>query len=155
MVSVTAGWTGHLSREEATVREGIHVEVKAKAPLPFSQLRGVLTACADLLSICCQRFYAMEDLILLPPAIDSRPRRMGRHYAVSVYADKDKSYSEVDTLVAATNLAVPVPDVFSRWLQQADKLRDVRALYLSGVYGGGFVENKLITLAQAAEAYHR
>lgn len=155
MVSVTAGWTGHLSREEATVREGIHVEVRAKTPAPLSRLRCMLTACGDLLSVFCQRFCAIEELLLLPPAIDGQPKRMGRHYAVPVYTDRDKSYTEVDTLVTVGDVAARVSDVFSRWLQQADRLKDVRALYLSGVYGGGFVENKLIALTQAAEAFHR
>lgn len=80
---------------------------------------------------------------------------MGKHHAIPLYSDRDKTYLEVETLVLVADLAARVPDVLSRWIQQSAKLHDVRALYLSGVFGGGFVENKLIALTQAAEAFHR
>jgi hypothetical protein len=155
LVSITSGWTGLLSHAEVTVREGVHLEVKAKAPARLSELRRVLSACGDLLSICCQRFCAMDELVLLPPAVESQPRQLGTHHAVPIYSDRDKSYSPADTLVPVAALSGRMPDVFSRFIRQAATLHDVRALYLSGVYGGGFVENKLIALTQAAEAFHR
>lgn len=155
VVSLTAGWTGSLSRDEAIVREGIHLEVKAKAPARLSELRRVLSACGDLLSVFCQRFCAMDAMVLLPPAVASQPRLLGTHHAVPIYSDQCRTYSPVDTLVPVAALAARVPEVFSRFIQQSAILHDARALYLSGVYGGGFIENKLIALTQAAEAFHR
>lgn len=154
-VSFTSGWTGSLSHAEVTVREGIHLEVKGKAPARLSELRRVLSACGDLLSVFCQRYCAIDELVLLPPAVESQQRRLGTHHAVPIYNDRGKSYHPADTLVPATALATQVPALFSRFIAQAETLHDVRALYLSGVYGGGFVENKLIALTQAAEAFHR
>jgi hypothetical protein len=46
-------------------------------------------------------------------------------------------------------------EVFGAWLSQSDALHDARALYFSGVYGGGFIEGQLLALTQAAEAFHR
>lgn len=155
IVSFTSGWTGALSQAEVTVREGIHLEVSGKAPARQSDLRRVLSACGDLLSIFCQRICAMDELVLLPPAVESQPRRLGTHHAVPIYSDRDKSYSPADTLVPATALAGRVPDMFSRFIAHAETPHDVRALYLSGGYGGGFIENRLIALTQAAEAFHR
>jgi hypothetical protein len=42
-----------------------------------------------------------------------------------------------------------------RWVEQADATRDVRALYLAGTYGNGFLETKCLQLTQAVEAFHR
>lgn len=154
-VAITSGWTGSLSHAAVTVREGIHLEVKGKAPAKLSELRRVLSACGDLLSVLCQRYCAIDELVLLPPAVESQPRRLGTHHAVPIYGDRDRSYNPGDTLVPSTALAERLPSVFSRFITQAEKLHDVRALYLSGVYGGGFIENKLIALTQAAEAFHR
>lgn len=154
-VAFTSGWTGSLSHAAVTIREGFHVEVKGKAPARLSELRRVLSACADLLSVFCQRYCAMDELVLLPPAVESQPRQLGTHHAVPIYNDRGKSYSPVDTLVPATALAGRLPHMFSRFIAQAETLHDVRALYLSGVYGGGFLENKLIALTQSAEAFHR
>jgi hypothetical protein len=46
-------------------------------------------------------------------------------------------------------------DVFTTWLARADSLRVVRSLYHAGSYGKGFLEFRFLSLAQAAEAYHR
>lgn len=153
--AITSGWTGSLSHASVTVREGIHLEVKGKAPARLSDLRRVLSACGDLLSVFCQRYCAIDELVLLSPAVDLQPRRLGTHHAVPIYGDRDKSYNPADTLVPSAALAERLPDIFSRFITQAETLHEVRALYLSGGYGGGFIENRLIALTQAAEAFHR
>ena len=46
-------------------------------------------------------------------------------------------------------------ELFGAWLSQIHYLQDARTLYLSGVYGGGYIEHRLLALTQAAEALHR
>jgi len=47
------------------------------------------------------------------------------------------------------------PEVLGAWLSQSENLHHATVLYLAGVYGGGFIETRLLALTQAAEAFHR
>ena len=45
--------------------------------------------------------------------------------------------------------------MFSSWLAQADSLSAARALYMGAAYGDAFLEVRLLSYAQAIEAFQR
>ena len=60
-----------------------------------------------------------------------------------------------DFLFRHADIAARLPEAFGEWLTQAERLSAVRALYMSAVHGKSFLELRLLSLAQAAEAHHR
>ena len=68
---------------------------------------------------------------------------------------KDPSEEWPEGLFTSADVKDRLRDVFTGWVESAERLSAVRSLYLSAAYGKSFLELKLLALAQAAEAYHR
>lgn len=82
--------------------------------------------------------------------------RLGTYHAVPIYRSRERPSSALpDVLFRFSDIENRASEVLGAWLSQSEKLHDARALYFSGVYGGGFIEGKLLALTQAAEAFHR
>lgn len=148
--------TGSIGHYQASMRERIAFEVQASTPRPLSEFQRLTQACNDVLSIACLTFCGTETFSVIPPLEEGARRRVGTFHAVPFYKSrKVRSSVVVHMLFRFPNIEAQAPTVFREWLSKMDQLHDARALYMSGVYGRGFIEHKLLALTQAAEAFHR
>jgi hypothetical protein len=62
----------------------------------------------------------------------------------------------MDLLLKSSDLEDHLESVLINWMRYADDLRTVLVLYLSALYGEHlYVENKFLSMCQAAEVFHR
>lgn len=139
------------------LRETARFVVNATAPRPLSEFRQWMQACGDFLSIVCATLCNVESFTVVPSRAPEAIERPGTFHASPLYENRDRGAWSVigNALVRVDDLEGRVPAILGAWLAQARKLLPVRVLYLLGVYGGGFVETKLLSLTQAAEAFYR
>ena len=142
-------------RHRITLHEEVRFELKASTPQPLSECRRRVQDCEDFLSIACFTLCAIDTLVLVPSRAPDAPTQLGTFHAMPIYKSRDRGSAVEHTLLRSSDIAARVPEILSAWFSQAETLYDVRALYLAGVYGGGFLETKLLALTQAAEAFHR
>jgi hypothetical protein len=156
-VKLVSGLSSSASRHKYILEEQIHVEIKARENArPLSEFQTIVHACQDLLTVACQTFCHVDELRLLPPEVEGEPRRLATLHAVPIYKPADeRAPSPSDLLFRFADISDRAQEIIGGWLARAENLKPFRSLYLSGVYGGGFLEVKLVALAQAAEAYHR
>jgi hypothetical protein len=142
-----------------TIDEKIYLECRSREPRPFSELYQRVHACHDLLAVACLSVCNARTVTLYPPWDETNPRsrQSGTHHAPPIFRNdaSRRPRSWPDLLFRCDDIRDKARDVFGSWLKCAEELREVRSLYLSGSHGSGFLEFKLLTLAQAAEAYHR
>jgi hypothetical protein len=133
------------------------IDFAAAAPQPLSEFQQRIQAFGDFLSIACSTRCAVDELVLEPPRAANQRKQRGTYHAVPIYERQERRTSSVIVhgLLRSDDVAPKARDLVSAWFSQAELLHDVRALYFLGVYGGGFVEGKLLALTQAAEAFHR
>jgi ApeA N-terminal domain 1 len=136
-----------------SVGEDIRIELTASEPQPLSVFRRRIHAFQDLLSIASLTLCNLEELRLCPPSDGGRPKVVGKFYAVPVFKNPAEGWPNF--LFQYKDIATRGIDVFDAWFSKADSLGAVRSLYISGAYGKSFLELKLLSLAQACEAYHR
>lgn len=144
-----------LSRHDVELRERNLVEIESVAPRPLSFFQRFAKSCGALMSISHHGHCATEHFSLLPPKIEEVQRRVGSFHAVPVYKTGDQSSDGRNMLFSLSDFESRASDVFTAWFSKSEKTEDAVALYLSGVYGGGFMEQRLVALVQGAEAYHR
>jgi len=140
-------------RTSVSVEEEIRIEMTASEARPLSAFRQRIHACQDLLSIASLTLCNVEELRLVPPSDDGKHKVVGRFYAVPVFKNPAEGWP--DFLFRHKDIAPRVREVFSAWLNNAERLSAVRSLYMSAAYGKSFLELRLLAFAQAAEAYHR
>ena len=140
------------SRQGVSLHEDVRFAVRANEPSALSQFEDVLHACQDFLSIASMSRCSRMETWLRPPKRQGR-REHGTYHAVPIYAAGERQSSF--WLFRLADIQGDGSQPLAAWLSEAGRLRYVRALYFAGVYGGGFVEQKLLFLTQAAEAFHR
>jgi len=124
--------------------------------MPFSAFQRLARACGDFLSICCLTHCDVEGFTLVPPKEEGVVRRTGTYHAVPFHKSREQRSSVLGhMLVNFGEIEGRAQELFGAWLSKIDQLQDARTLYLSGVYGGGYIEHRLLALTQAAEALHR
>jgi len=155
-VVLRSGMSGFVRAHHAQMRERIHIDVIASSPVPLSRFQPIVQACGDLLSIATLDLCNAQELTLRFPATEAEPEHSARFYAVPIYEHYlTRKRRGGSFLFRYQDIEDRAPAIFEAWLSQIDKLHAARILYLAGVYGGGFVETKLLALTQAAEAFHR
>jgi hypothetical protein len=153
-VSLRAGVSGRVGNRKATLDESVTFEIEAVVPRPLSELHRCIRACTDFLSIACLALCEIDELELEQPESADEPEQRGTFHAVPIYRDRERA-SIVHMLFRGAEVEDRLPHLFKSWWTRAEVLHDVRALYFAGAYGGGFIENKLQSLTQATEAFHR
>lgn len=154
-VSIRSVASGAFGNHRASLVEDVRFEIQAAAPTPLSRFQRIVQACGDFLSIACLSFCDTMELSLVPPAREGAVET-GTFHAVPIYKDRGRrSSASPCMLLRFRDIEQRAAEVLHAWLSQAERLHQVRALYLAGVYGGGFIEGKLLALTQAAEAFHR
>ena len=139
------------SRQGVSLHEEIRFDVRANEPTTLSQFEDVLHALQDFLSIASMSRCSRMETSLWPPKREGK-REHGTYHAVPIYADRER---QSFWLFRLADIEGDGSQPLAAWLLETDRLRYVRALYFAGVYGGGFVEQRLLFLTQAAEAFHR
>lgn len=153
-VAIRPGLKWSIGHQRVKLSEDVGFEFDAQRPMPLSEFEKLSSACGDFLSIVTLTHCTRERLTLVPPTSDGQPKRLGEFHAVPIY--NAKSTVRVHQMFFRhVDAEDRTPALLSSWLSQADKLYDARTLYMAGVYGGGFIETKLLLLTQAAEAFHR
>jgi hypothetical protein len=155
-VVLRSGMKGSFRARRAEMRERIFIDVVAATPAPLSEFQRIVQACGDLLSIACLDLCDQRELTLVFPETETGPKHSGSFHAVPIYEHHaSRKRRGPFVLFRYAMIAERAPAIFDAWLSQATKLHAARVLYFAGVYGGGFVETKLLALTQAAEAFHR
>ena len=152
--SIGSGASSSFEGTRASIEEEIRIELKASEPQPLSVFRQRIHGCQDLLSIASLTLCNVEDLRILQPSDEpGAAQDIGHFYAVPVFKNPAEDWP--DFLFTQKNVAARLHEVFGAWLGNAQSLSVVRSLYMSGAYGKSFLELRFLSLAQAAEAYHR
>jgi hypothetical protein len=155
-LSIRSRMSGSFGRHRARMRERIRIEIEAVTPTPLSEFRQLVHACGDFLSIACFALSNTRTMILEFPATDTTPKHSASFHAVPIYKNRaSRAWQGAHMLFHYSDIEDRAQAIFGAWLSQREKLHAARALYFAGVYGGGFVETKLLALTQAAEAFHR
>jgi len=155
-VSLEAHAVGSLGRHRVFMRERIAFRIAASTPRKLSELQPFARACGDLLSIACLVYCGPDDIQVVAPAEANERRQHGSYHAVPFYRVRERRGSFVPgMLFRFTDLGGREQSIFDLWFSKLDKLQDALALYTWGVYGRGFIEQKLLALTQAVEAFHR
>jgi hypothetical protein len=155
-VWLRAGATGHVGNRTANLRESVTFDVEAVAPQPLSAFQRRVRACADFLSVACLALCEIDKLEMETPETSEQSRERGTFHAVPIYRGRENNGPVGGhMLFRAHEFEARLPTLFASWWSHQEELFDVRALYVAGAYGGGFVEGRLLTLTQAVEAFHR
>jgi len=155
-VRIRSSVTASIRNHEASMRESISFELTASTPRPLSEFERLRKACGDFLSIACLTYCDAQEFSLVPQVEGGGRKRLGRFHAVPFYKVREERSSPLGhMLFRFPDIETRAAAVFGEWLGRLDQLEDARALYVSGVYGRGFIEHKLLALTQAAEAFHR
>jgi hypothetical protein len=154
-VSIRSVASGACGNHRASLVEEVRFEIEASTATPLSRFQRIVQACGDFLSVACLSFCDTMELSLVTPAREGAVEN-GTFHAVPIYKDRGRrSSSSPFMLFRFRDVEQRAAEVLGAWLSQSERLYEVRALYLAGVYGGGFIEGKLLALTQAAEAFHR
>lgn len=136
---------------EFEIREQLRFELDSVSPRPLSELNCVLEACRDLLSIACQDYCAADSWLVYQGT--GRESREASYHAAPIFRGKRRGprnlFFRFDDIAAAPQ------EYFTNWLNQADRLAEIRSLYFLAIYGDQFVQGRFLALTQAIEAFHR
>lgn len=136
------------------LRETVSFEVKAKADAPLSAFEHLMSSFSGFLTVACHTYCGKKEFSLLPPRNQGEPIRTGRHIAVPIYRNARRK-STGHMLIQRSDFGGREAEAIGNWLGESQRLHDTVVLYLSGVYGSGFLETKLLALTQSVEAFHR
>ena len=155
-VWLRAGATGRVGNREANLHESVTFDVEAVSPHPLSQFQRRVRACTDFLSVACLALCEIDELEMATPDSSDEDSERGTFHAVPIYRGRDRQGSVVGhMLFRGHEFEARLPSLFASWWSRHEELFDVRALYVAGAYGSGFIEGRLLTLTQAVEAFHR
>lgn len=150
----SAGLATSVRPSRVRLRETVRFEVKAKAGAPLSAFEHLISSFSGFLTVACHAYCGKKEFSLLPPRNQSEGIRIGRHIAVPIYPNA-KRKSTGHMLILRSDFGGREAEAIGNWLGESQRLHDTIVLYLSGVYGSGFLETKLLALTQAVEAFHR
>ncbi len=150
--TIRSGARSSFERRRVSIEEEIRIEMAAFSPQRLSFFRRRIHACQDLISIGALTLCNLDDFRICPPSPENR-RRLAHVYGVPIFKNPAEGWP--DFLVHSRDIEARLEDTFTAWFGCAESLSVVRSLYMSGAYGKGFIELRLLALAQAAEAYHR
>lgn len=156
-VWIRSAISGSIGNHKASLLEDIRFEVRTSTATPLSEFQRVVQACGDFLSLAYLTFCDTTELTLVAAADAGTTGRMGTYHAVPIYKSRKRRSSAASPhpLFRYNDIKDRAPAVLGAWLSQAEDLHTPRTLYTAGVYGGGFIETKLLALTQSAEAFHR
>ncbi len=156
-VSIVPSGLPEQQRHAVSVTERVYLKIQASDTLPLREVERIAHACQDLFSIACLTYCNQEQFHLVSAAEASRDRHRATLHAVPIYtAAEGRSHLHRDDLLFEfADVRDRLQESFGSWLASEKSLRPVRALYFSGVYGEGYLEGKLLAMAQAVEGFHR
>lgn len=135
------------------MKEELRFELDADSPRPLSEIERVFLACRDLLSIACQDYCDIDRLAVYQRA--GVEVSEATYYAQPVFRGKSESRRLHQMLFRFSDIADNPAQYFTRWLEEAERLRLIRSLYFSAIYSDHFVQARFLALTQALEAFHR
>ena len=155
-VSIKPYAIGSFSARQVLIKEQIVFEIESAEPRRLSEFQRITKMCNDFLSVACSALCEIEEFSVVPPRLEGDRPRMGTLHAVPFLKNRERrKSSSAKMLFTFSDIAARPQTLFAEWLNKTDKLEDARTLYMVGLYGGGYVEHRLLALTQAAEAYHR
>jgi hypothetical protein len=156
-VSITPHASPSKDRFAMQVQQKVYIKIEAVEPRPLSQFERMAHACQDFLSIACMSHCDVEEFSVLLAKDEKGLEETGSLHTVPIYkpSEDEKRRMPNDLLFTFATIRGRPQQTLGHWLALEESLRPVRALYLSGVYGQGYLEAKLLAMAQAVEAFHR
>jgi hypothetical protein len=149
--------------EGVTIRENIWLSLKPEQPQPYSDLLNALHVAFDFFTFACMGLCSAEDIQF---EADFHPRTLTNgamvyprahfHYMPVYSPKKQKTPHPMDVLLKHSDLSNQFEPFLARWFGISAELKSVRVLYLSALYGDHpYVENRFLSMGQAAEVFHR
>jgi hypothetical protein len=155
-VSVGPAIAGTFRTDRVALWEIVRLVIEAKTPRPFSEFRPRISAFGDFLSIACLTLCSVDELVIVDRAEPGECAAEGTVHDVPIYKRRERRASLfVRSLLHFADIDGRAREILRAWFAESDRLLEIRALYLLGVYGEGFVTGKLLALTQGAEAFHR
>lgn len=148
---------------EVKIRENIWLSLKPEMPRSYRQLLDSLHVAFDFFTFVCMDLCFAEDIQL---EANFHPRTLtggmiiypiAHFHYMPVYSPKNRrTLHPMDVFLKRSDLANHFEPVLARWFETSAQLRSVRVLYVSALYGDHpYVENKFLSVCQAAEVFHR
>ena len=148
--------------DEITLREDVVFQIVPLSPRRLDLLLETIDALRDFLSVACLRLCVAESISVRGSFVEeiggeTRENPTATLHGVPVLQGKDRSSPHpTELLFRLADIEDDVPRFMGNWLDAAERLRPIRALYLSARYADmPFLDSKFLSLAQAVEAYHR
>lgn len=135
------------------IKEELRFDLAVDTPRPLSELDRMLAACRDLLSIACQDYCDAERWLVYQGTDEDAEE--ASYHSEPIFQGRRASRRFHQMLFCFSDIADDPAPYFTRWLQEADRLKMIRSLYFSAVYGQDFVQGRFLALTQALEAFHR
>jgi hypothetical protein len=140
--------------QKVSTRSGqAHIELHSKIPRRLSSVQEIVQACQDLLSIACQRYCDDERLTVLQPGCS--PAQEATFHAIPFFKEPTRARRLLPSSLLFRFDDIKDGMVFRLWLEHAERLRPIRALYFLAVYGENYVQGRFLALVQAVEGFHR
>lgn len=148
---------------EVKIRENIWLSLKPEMPQPYRQLLDSLHVVFDFFTFVCMDLCSAEEIQLegnfCPRTLTSEAiiyPTAHFHYMPVYSPKKQRTPHPMDVLLKLSDLSDNLEPVLARWFETSAQLRSIRVLYLSALYGDHpYVENKFLSMCQAAEVFHR
>ncbi len=148
---------------EVKILENIWLSLKPETPQPYRKLLDSLHVAFDFFTFVCMDLCSAEDIQL---EANFCPRTLtggtiiyptAHFHYMPVYSPKKRRIPHpMDVLLKRSDLANHLEPILARWFETSAQLKSVRVLYLSALYGDHpYVENKFLSMCQAAEVFHR
>lgn len=148
---------------EVKIRENIWLSLKPETPQPYRQLLDSLHVAFDFFTFVCMDLCHAEDIQL---EANFCPRTLtggtiiyptAHFHYMPVYSPKRRRHPHpMDVLLKRSDLDNHFEPILAGWFETSAKLKSVRVLYVSALYGDHpYVENKFLSMCQAAEVFHR
>lgn len=149
--------------EGVTISENIWLSLKPEKPQPYRELLNALHVALDFFTFVCMDLCSADDIQF---EADFHPRTLANgsmvyprayfHYMPVYSPKKQRTPHPMAVLLKQSDLSNQLEAVLVRWFGLSAELKGVRALYLSALYGDHpYVENRFLSMGQAAEVFHR
>ncbi|MEQ1908708.1 MAG: hypothetical protein ABMA15_07785 [Vicinamibacterales bacterium] len=152
-IAIHCGLGASVERRRVSIEEEVRIEIKAVVPQRLSLLRRHIHVCQDFMSVASAAVCTVKELRFVEPVPEGERETVSLYHAVPIH--KPRPGRSADFLFLSRDLSGHLRDAFTSWLSAAESLTAIRSLYMAAVHGKGFLEVKLLSLAQAVEGFHR
>lgn len=135
------------------------IAVCASPARPYIELVDVLFSLRDFFSVACQSLFPLGEVhagIEVDEKVSTDRYQYARILFEPVFEGSEKESRFADFLFKYDVIGTGLGAALKLWIEHSKKLRPVRVLYLSSLYGEHtYLETRFMSMVQAVEVFHR